>query len=84
MRLDASQLDVLERLGKSPDGRQLLALISAEIADCNATLRKATGESLYRAQGVAQYLDELRGRLEGKKQTAQLTSRRPTPFDSTA
>ena len=77
MRLDASQLAFLDRLGKSPDGRQLLALISAEIVESNEKLRKLAGEGLYREQGKAQYLDELTRLLEGPKQTAQVIPRRP-------
>ncbi len=84
MRLDAAPPGFLDRLGKSPDGRQLLTLISAEIADCNATLRKATGEGLYREQGKALFLDELRSYLEGKTQTARPMSKRPTLIDSSA
>ena len=84
MRLDASQLDFLYRLGKSPDGQQLKSLISAEIADCNVELRKATGESLYRMQGRALYLDELQRHLTVLPSSARPQQRRPMPFDSTA
>ena len=63
MHLDAAQLEFLHRLGKSPDGKQLLMLINAEIADCNVALRKVSGDALLREQGKAQYLDELVQRL---------------------
>ena len=58
MRYDDTQVNVLKRLGKSPDGQQLIALIQAEIAECNGTLRKSTGEGLLREQGKALWLDE--------------------------
>ena len=77
MRLNAAQLEFLGRLGKSPEGRQLQELISAEIADCNANLRKLSDESLYREQGKALYLDELAQRLIGP-QAALVIPRRPT------
>lgn len=66
MHLDASQLEFLGRLGKSPEGQQLQALIKAEVEDVNEQLRKLSGESLIRAQGKAIYLDEFLTRLTMK------------------
>jgi hypothetical protein len=83
MHLDATQASFLSRLGKSPEGQQLLVLISAEIESCNEQLRKQTGEGLLREQGKALYLDELKHRLMFDA-SARLEKRRPTPFDSTA
>ena len=59
MRLTAQQLDFLARLGKSPDGQLLRALLKAEIDETNLQLRTLTGEHLYRAQGRATYMDDL-------------------------
>lgn len=59
MHLNATQLDFLGRLGKSPDGQQLLALIQAEITECNIQLRRLSGDALLREQGKAMYLDRL-------------------------
>jgi len=70
MHLNALQLSFLARLGKSPDGQQLLMLIQAEIAESNASLRKLSGDALLREQGRAIYLDNL---------AAKLTSPPPTP-----
>lgn len=56
-RLDVSQLEFLARLGKSPDGQQLLALIKKQTDDLNEKLRTLAGENLYRAQGEATVLD---------------------------
>ena len=83
MRYDATQVDVLKRLGKSPDGQQLIALIQAEIAECNGALRKATGEGLLREQGKALWLDEFLQRLT-RPESAQIVSRRPMPTDTAA
>jgi hypothetical protein len=63
MHLNATQLEFLGRLGKSPDGQQLQVLLKAEIDDVNEKLRTFTGEHLLRAQGRAVLLDELADRL---------------------
>ena len=63
MHLDAAQLEFLQRLGKSPDGQQLLMLIKAEIGACNVALRKFSGDDLLRQQGRASFLDELEQRM---------------------
>ncbi len=83
MRYDAAQLDILTRLGKSPDGQQLIALIQTEIAECNSTLRKSTGEGLLREQGKALWLDEFLQRLT-QPESVQRVPRRPTPLDPAA
>lgn len=83
MHLDASQVSFLLRLGKSPDGQQLLGVILAEIESCNEQLRKQSGESLLREQGKAVFLDELKRRLT-QDLSARNEPRRPTPFGSTA
>lgn len=78
MRLNALQLDFLARLGKSPDGQQLRALISAEIAECNVSLRKLSGEALLREQGKAIYLDDLVSRLSQPLSAPVVPKRFPT------
>lgn len=77
MRLSASQLAVLERLGKSPDGLQLRLLISEEIEECNGRLRKLEGSALLREQGRATYLDELLRHLSPP--SSQQVPRVPSP-----
>lgn len=76
MQYGDPQLAFLVRLGKSPDGQQLLELITAEIAECNANLRILTGEGLLREQGKARYLDEFVNRLT-RSASAQIVARRP-------
>lgn len=63
IRLDASQVALLERLGKSPDGQQLLALIKKTQDEVNEQLRTLTGENLYRAQGEATAWHDLAKKL---------------------
>jgi hypothetical protein len=79
MQLGAAQLDFLVRLGKSPDGQQLLELITAEIAECNGKLRMLSGDGLLREQGKAVYLDEFVARLT-HSQSAQIVARRTHRF----
>jgi hypothetical protein len=83
MQLQDRELQFLARLGKSAEGLHLLGLIQAEIAEVNGNLRKLTGESLYREQGKAQWLDEFVRRLETDA-TAQRIARRPTPIAAAA
>lgn len=61
--LDASAVQFLERLGKSPEGRQLQALLELEVIETNEKLRKLSGDDLMRAQGKAIYLDEILAKL---------------------
>jgi hypothetical protein len=83
MHYGATQLEFLKRLGMSPDGQQLIGLIQAEIAECNQTLRKSTGEQLLREQGKALFLDELLRKMTQAK-SAQTVTRRPTSTDWSA
>ena len=83
MHLEAAQLEFLTRLGKSPDGQQLLKLIQAEIDDSNALLRTRNGDSLLREQGKAVYLDEIASRLRSQSVPA-LSKRVPTLIDEPA
>lgn len=82
MRVSASQLEFLGRLGKSPDGVQLMAVIKAEQELSNERLRTLTGEDLYREQGKAVYLDRLAGLLKTSAMPPRdLSSRLPTARD---
>lgn len=60
MPLNTQQLELLHRLGRSPDGRELVTLIETVwIVEANEKLRGAMGETLYREQGRAKMLDDL-------------------------
>lgn len=79
MRLTAQQLELLARLGKSPEGQQLQALVKAEIDDVNLQLRSLSGDHLSRAQGRAAYLDDLAKHLNGAVSTASRPAK-PAPW----
>ncbi len=79
MRLTAQQLEFLARLGKSPEGALLQAMMKAEIDDVNVQLRSATGETLYRAQGRAAFLDDFAKHLAAPIFQPQLRSAKPLP-----
>lgn len=74
MQLNATQLEMLARLGRSPDGWQLQELIKAEVEEVNRSLRVLSGETLIRAQGRAQCLDELLERFNPKPRPTRDTS----------
>ena len=78
MHLNALQLGFLARLGKSPDGQQLLVLIQAEIAESNASLRKLSGDALLREQGKATFLDDFVSRLSQPQPAPVPPKRFPT------
>ena len=59
MRLNQDQVVFLARFSKSPDSRIWLELLEARLAECEAKLRTAIGEAVYREQGCALVLDEL-------------------------
>lgn len=80
-RLTETQLQFLARLGKSPDGQLLLALIQTEINAVNVDLRKVGGEALYRLQGRAASLDELVALLTPKMTVYRDPIKRPTATD---
>jgi thioredoxin-like negative regulator of GroEL len=79
MRLTAQQLEFLARLGKSPEGQQLQAMMQAEIDDVNLQLRTLTGEHLYRAQGKATYLDDLAAKLAASIRSQEQLTKRLAP-----
>lgn len=59
MRLTTQQLQFLARFAKSPDGREMVDLLKAKLAEREKSLRTQTGEEIYRQQGRAVELDEI-------------------------
>lgn len=59
MHLSGEQLAFLARFSKTPDGRFLLGVLQAKLAEREQKLRSAVGEEVYRTQGRALELDEL-------------------------
>jgi len=84
MRLTAQQLEFLARLGKSPEGQLLQAMIKAEIDDTNEQLRTLAGEHLYRAQGKAVHLDGFAKHLAAPLFQPQTRLRQAAPTASDA
>jgi hypothetical protein len=82
MQLSSIQLGFLARLSKSPDGRLLLDMLKARLAERDAALRRVTGEEVYRNQGRALEVSEIiadiveaQERLARNQQTAHPSSR---------
>lgn len=84
MRFTTEQLTFLARFSKSPDGRQVVDILNAKLAEVEKGLRSATGEEIYRQQGRALELDELLADI--KDATAKLTrlppAARPPRFEA--
>lgn len=59
MTLTKDDLSFLARFARSPDGRAFQLMLRARLLDADATLRKAQGEEILRAQGRAQTLAQL-------------------------
>lgn len=59
MQLSSDQLAFLARFSKSPDGRALLQILEAKLAEVEVHLRRQDGAELHRSQGRAIQLDEL-------------------------
>lgn len=59
MQLSRPQLEFLARLARSPDGQLLLQILQAKQAECDAGLRTASGEEVFRKQGRAVEISEL-------------------------
>jgi hypothetical protein len=78
MTLTAEQVAFLVRLSKSPEGKFLVGMYEVELREIDVKLRKATGEAIYQAQGRAQQLEEMIGRITNagqKANPAPLTAR---------
>lgn len=59
MKLSGEQLQFLARFSKSPDGRALLMILEAKLAEVEVKLRTQEGAELHRQQGRAQQIDDL-------------------------
>ena len=59
MQLSASQLEFLARFSKSPDGRMLVTIYEAKLAEVDSKLRSGEGAVHHQNQGRAQQLSEL-------------------------
>lgn len=70
MTLTGDQVAFLDRLSKSPDGRLLLSMYQADLAELDVKLRRLSGEALSQAQGRAQQLEEMIERFQGKPKKA--------------
>ncbi len=66
MTLTGDQMAFLDRLSKSPDGRLLLSMYQADLAELDVKLRRLSGEALSQTQGRAQQLEEMIERFQGK------------------
>lgn len=89
MRLSETQLLILARFAKSPEGKEFLDLMRAAIEAVNQELRTASGEQVLRTQGRAQQLDEVVGWITAanhKLTTSQAAARprRLVAFDELA
>lgn len=77
MTLTSEQLHFLARFWKSPEGKFLVGMYEAELAEVDVKLRKATGDDIYRLQGRASQLEVMIERIKNSDSNA--TSRRPAP-----
>lgn len=77
MTLTSDQLHFLARLSKSPEGKFLVSMFEAELAEVDGKLRKAQGEDIYRLQGRASQIDEMIDRI--KTAESKANSKRPAP-----
>jgi dGTP triphosphohydrolase len=75
--LTREQLGLMARLGRTPEGQQLHALLKVWQSDVDRTLRTATGEALFRAQGDSQRLEELADLIAGGAESRLQSSHRP-------
>lgn len=75
--LSREQLGLLARLGRTPEGQQLHALLKVWQSDVDRTLRSATGEALFRAQGESQRLEELAELIAGGAESRLHAIQRP-------
>jgi hypothetical protein len=78
MQLSSSQLTFLARFAKTPDGRAMFELLKAKLAEREASLRKQTGEEIYRCQGRALELDELLADITEAGTRLTRSQQRPT------
>lgn len=83
MTLTSDQLLFLARLSKSPEGKFLVSMYEAELAEVDGKLRKAREEDIYRLQGQASQLEEMIERIktaESKATPKRSVQLAPRPF----
>jgi len=82
MTLTPDQLQFLARFSKSPEGKFLVSMYEAELAEVDGKLRRATEADIYRLQGRASQLDEMIGRIKTaeSKANSQRPVHAPRPF----
>jgi DNA-binding transcriptional LysR family regulator len=79
MSRSASDLDLLRRFARTPEGRALVEVLNRMLAQADEALRFGGGEELYRCQGRAQQLQQLIEDLTKAEQHAAMrdVSNRP-------
>jgi hypothetical protein len=77
MTLTSEQLLFLARFSKSPEGKALVSMYEAELAEVDGKLRKAVGEDIYRLQGRASQIEEMVDRIMTAE--SKVNSKRPAP-----
>jgi hypothetical protein len=83
MTLTSDQLLFLARFSKSPEGKFLVSMYEAELAEVDGKLRKAVGEDIYRLQGRASQIEEMIDRIktaERKATSGRSAPQTPRPF----
>jgi hypothetical protein len=59
VRLNPEQVAFYQRLSKSPDGKFLISVLWAELAEIEHAMRNSDGAEMHRQQGEARCLDRL-------------------------
>lgn len=79
MKLSGDQLAFLARFSQSPDGRALLLILEAKLAEVDVKLRILEGAEVHRQQGRAQQLDELMSDITEARQRLARSATSATP-----
>lgn len=79
MRLDSTELDMLRRFARLPEGERWVAILKRNLAETDVRLRTAIGDDLLRTQGKAQLLAELISQVVEAEEKLEkpATTRRP-------
>lgn len=85
MRLSESNLLFLARFAKLPEGKDLLELMRAKLAETDQKLRTTDGPEMHRQQGRAQELDDWIAAISDsqRKLTVNQSAPRPRRFTNT-
>lgn len=84
MKLDSTELDVLRRFARLPEGERWLKLLQRNLAETDVRLRTAIGDDLLRTQGRAQLLAELIAQVDtAEEKLARAPTRRIVAGPST-